>query len=84
MPDATLSVRPGWVMPEPPAEGLIPLAHLVGEADGWDMYWGTVDPEGFDDAWEGVGGVASIAWPFGEDDIATPEDMESAGFTVVD
>lgn len=35
------SLKPGWKMPTPPAEGCKPHAHFVGQNDGFDLFWAT-------------------------------------------
>ena len=61
-----------------PREGLTAFAHLVGPEDGWDLAWARDEDE-----YATSGLRQEIPWPFDEEFIAYPADMERAGFVVI-
>lgn len=68
---APATIRPDWVMPEPPQPDMFPIA--VDTGDGW--WWGW-ESNSMDES----PGITD--WPFIED-YATGKDWERAGFCVV-
>jgi len=69
-------LREGWEMPEAPSDEYKPRAHFIGD--------GTVDIHYATDQQVAVGEYgATIPWPFLDDNVAQPEDLEALGFEVV-
>lgn len=69
------TIRPGYVLPTPPAAGWIATVHDTG--DGWCTSWEGPDGE------EGDLIIGDeYGWPFVED-IAHATDWEAAGWVVV-
>ncbi len=73
-----LAVDPKWTLTPPDDGAWEPYAYLVGEGDGWDLYW---VPKDCDDPGE-LPYHHAIEWPFGIDDVAEREDFERIGFRV--